>query len=182
MTAGEIKKGSAGRVLLFTGDGKGKTTAALGMALRAAGHGMRVLFIQFVKSDPETGEMAAFSNLPDAEIVLTGRGFVPAPSSPEFSEHCRAAGEGMIKAGKALSSGSFDMVCLDEIAVAVAKGLVPEEAVLKMVRHAHPDTIVVLTGRNATVAMIELADTVTEMKNIKHGLASGWPAQKGVEE
>jgi cob(I)alamin adenosyltransferase len=178
----ENKKGSAGRVLLFTGDGKGKTTAALGMALRAAGHGMRVLFIQFVKSDPATGEMAAFANLPGAGIILTGRGFVPQPSSPEYAEHCRAAGEGMIKAAQALSSGTYDMVCLDEIAVAVAKGLASEVAVLKMIRQAHPDTVVVLTGRNATAGMIDLADTVTEMKNIKHGLASGWPAQKGVEE
>ncbi|MEN6465946.1 MAG: cob(I)yrinic acid a,c-diamide adenosyltransferase [Syntrophaceae bacterium] len=182
MMSRENKKGSAGRVLLFTGDGKGKTTAALGMALRAAGHGMKVLFVQFVKSDPGTGEMAALAALPGAEIIQTGRGFVPAPSSPEFSEHRRAAEDGMKKAAKALSSGSYDMVCLDEIAVAVAKGLVPEGAVLKMIRQAHPDTIVVLTGRNATVGMMELADTVTDMKNIKHGLASGWPAQKGVEE
>ncbi len=182
MTEVNNKKGSAGRVLLFTGDGKGKTTAALGMALRAAGHGMKVLFLQFVKSDPDTGEMAAFADLPGCGIVLAGRGFVPPPASPEYPEHCRAAEEGMKKAREALSSGGFDMVCLDEIAVAVAKGLVSEEAVLKMVRQAHPDTIVVLTGRYATAGMIELADTVTEMRNIKHGLASGWPAQKGVEQ
>lgn len=182
MTKGNNKKGRAGRVLLFTGDGKGKTTAALGTALRAAGHGMRVLFLQFVKSDSETGETAAFANLSGCEIVLTGRGFIPPPASPEFPEHCRAAEEGMKTAQEALSSGGFDMVCLDEIAVAVAKGLVAEEAVLKMVRQAHPDTIVVLTGRYATAGIIELADTVTEMKNIKHGMASGRPAQKGVEE
>lgn len=182
MTADGNKKGPVGRVLLFTGDGKGKTTAALGMALRAAGHGMKVLFLQFVKSDPSTGETAAFANLPGAEIVLTGRGFVPSPGSPEFSEHCCAAGDGIRKAREALSSGKYDMVCLDEIAIAVAKGLVAEEAVLEMVRQAHPDTVVVLTGRNATAGMIDLADTVTEMKNIKHGLANGWPARKGVEE
>lgn len=176
------KKGSAGRVLLFTGDGKGKTTAALGMVLRAAGHGMKVLFLQFVKSDPETGEMAAFANLPGCEIILTGRGFIPLPESPEFPEHLHAAARGMKIALEALSSGRFDMVCLDEIAVAIAKGLVSEDVVLKMVRQAHPDTVVVLTGRYATARMMDLADTVTEMKNIKHGLANGWPAQKGVEE
>lgn len=177
-----VGKNKTGRVLLFTGDGKGKTTAALGMALRAAGHKMKVLFLQFVKSDPATGEMAAFANLPGCEIVLTGRGFIPPPESPEFPEHLRAAARGMKIALEALSSGRFGMVCLDEIAVAVAKGLIAEDVVLRMVRQAHPDTIVVLTGRYATAGMIELADTVTEMKNIKHGLASGRPAQKGVEE
>lgn len=182
MEEGRNKQDPQGRVLLFTGDGKGKTTAALGMALRAAGHGMKVLFIQFVKSDPNTGESTAFAGLPGAAMVQTGLGFVPEPSNPDFAEHRRAAETGLKRAGEALNSGCYDMVCLDEIAYAVARGLLPEEAVIKAVRGTRPDTIVVLTGRNAPSGLIELADTVTEMKKIKHGLEIGRTAQKGVEE
>ncbi len=182
MTEKDNRKEPHGRVLLFTGNGKGKTTAALGMALRAAGHGMKTLIIQFLKSDASTGEMAALSGFPGVQIVQTGRGFPPDPSSPAFAEHRRAAEAGLKRAAEALASGRHDMVCLDEIANAVAKGLLAEEAVTGAVRAAHPDTIVVLTGRNATAGLIELADTVTEMQMIKHGLAAGWPAQKGVEE
>jgi ATP:corrinoid adenosyltransferase len=80
-----------GRIILFTGDGKGKTTAALGMVLRASGHGMKALIIQFVKADPSTGELAACRHLPGVEIVQTGRGFIPERTSPEFQEHCSAA-------------------------------------------------------------------------------------------
>lgn len=176
------KQKSPGRVLLFTGDGKGKTTAALGMALRASGHGMKVMFIQFVKSDPSTGEMAAFAGLHGATIIQTGRGFVPNPLQPQFAEHRRAAEEGLKLAAEALLSGRYDMVCLDEIAYAVARGLLSEEAVIHTVNETQPGTIAVLTGRNASHGLIELADTVTEMKKIKHGLETGWTAQKGVEE
>ncbi|OPY92916.1 MAG: Cob(I)yrinic acid a,c-diamide adenosyltransferase [Syntrophaceae bacterium PtaU1.Bin231] len=178
---GSKEQGSPGRVLLFTGDGKGKTTAALGMVLRASGHQMKILFIQFVKSDPGTGETAAFAGLPGATIIQTGRGFVPKPSKPEFADHRRAAEEGLKLAGEALRSGRYDMICLDEIAYAVARGLLAEEAVIQAVRQTHPGTIVVLTGRNATHGLIELADTATEMRKIKHGLETGWTAQKGVE-
>lgn len=175
-------KKNMSRVLLFTGDGKGKTTAALGMVLRASGHGMRVMFVQFVKSDSGTGETAAFTGLSGATIIQTGRGFVPEPSKPQFVEHRRAAEEGLKLAEEALRSGHYDIVCLDEIAYAVARGLLSEEAVMRVVRNAHPGTISVLTGRNATRGLIELADTVTEMRKIKHGLETGWTAQKGVEE
>lgn len=176
------QKQLANRVLLFTGDGKGKTTAALGMALRASGYGMRIMLIQFVKSDPDIGEAKAFACMPGATIIQTGRGFVPPSSHPKFAEHCSAAEKGLKLAEEALHSGSYDMVCLDEIVYAVARGLLSEEAVIRAIREACPDIIVVLTGRNAAPGLIELADTVTEMKKIKHGLDTGWTAQKGVEE
>lgn len=176
------KQKSPGRVLLLTGDGKGKTTAALGMALRASGHGMKIIFIQFVKSDPHTGETTALAGMPGATIIQTGRGFVPQPSHPRFIEHHLAAEEGLKLAEEALRSGSYDMVCLDEVAYAVARGLLSEDAVVRTVGAAHPGTVTVLTGRNATPGLIDLADTVTEMRKIKHGLETGWTAQKGVEE
>ncbi len=170
-----------GRILLFTGDGKGKTTAALGMALRASGHGMRTLILQFIKANSSVGEIAACRHLPGVEISQTGLGFVPEPSHPSFSEHRRAAQEGLGLAHKALMSGQYDLVVLDEICTAVAKGLLQEDSVVEALRQAHPRACVVLTGRNATKALIDLADTVTEMRFIKHGFREGRAAEKGVE-
>ncbi|NOZ24024.1 MAG: cob(I)yrinic acid a,c-diamide adenosyltransferase [Planctomycetes bacterium] len=172
---------NSGRVLLFTGDGKGKTTAALGMALRAAGHGMPTFILQFVKADSSTGEIAAIKHLPTVEIVQAGRGFAPPPTSPMFQEHTRAARNALAQASNALASGKYSMVVLDEICGAVAHGLIEEERVADLVRAKPKGTILVLTGRDATDGLIELADTVTEMRSIKHGLDIGRKAQEGVE-
>jgi cob(I)alamin adenosyltransferase len=171
----------ARRILLFTGDGKGKTTAALGMALRAAGHGMRTLVIQFIKADPSTGELAACKRLPGIEIVQAGRGFVPDRASPSFEEHCRAAREGLALAEKALENKGCDLLILDEICLAVSRGLLEEKDVLAVLEKGDPALDVVLTGRNATAGLMALADTVTEMRMVKHGLAKGFTARRGVE-
>lgn len=170
-----------GRIVLFTGEGKGKTTAALGMALRACGHGMKVLIIQFVKSDRATGELAASRHLPGVEIAQTGRGFVPEKTSPAFQEHCRAARYGLNLANEAIVSGKYDLVLLDEICLAVRKELLSEKQVIDVVRKAGAATCVVMTGRGATAGLVSLADTVTEMHLVKHGFAARWKAQKGVE-
>lgn len=169
------------RTLLFTGAGKGKTTAALGMAVRAAGHGLRSLIIQFVKADASTGELGALESFEAVEIIQAGRGFVPAMSSPEFLGHEHAAAEGLRQAAQALASGEWDMVILDEIANAVYRGLLNEHEVIDAVNGAAPETVVVLTGRNASEGLVEAADTVTEMRPLKHGFEAGWPARKGVE-
>jgi cob(I)alamin adenosyltransferase len=169
-----------GRVLLFTGDGKGKTTAALGMALRACGHGMRVLVLQFIKA-AITGELTASRQLAGVEFAQAGRGFVPKPGSPHFEEHRGAAREGLEKAAEALASGRYDLVILDEICNAVAAGLLTEESVAMLVRNRPLAITVVLTGRGATPRLVALADTVTEMRSVKHALAAGRRAQKGVE-
>ncbi len=95
MRFGQIKKKSSGRILLFTGNGKGKTTAALGMALRASGHGMRIRVLQLVKANPSIGEMNGCKHLPGVEIIQTGLGAVPEQTNPKFSEHRRAALEGL---------------------------------------------------------------------------------------
>lgn len=169
------------RILLFTGEGKGKTTAALGMALRAAGHKLPTLIIQFIKHDSSTGELAALHSLAGVEIRQVGQGFVPKPSSPKFAEHQQSARQALATAEEALSSGQYRLVILDEICVAVAKKLLSEEAVLAAVQGAPSNTIVVLTGREASPGLISLADTVTEMRCVKHGLSQGWKAQPGVE-
>jgi len=170
-----------GRILIFTGDGKGKTTAALGMVLRAAGHGMKTLVVQFIKSDTTTGELEACKRLPPIEIVQAGRGFVPDREDPSFEEHRRAAREGLFLAEKAMEKGDLEMIVLDEICLAVARGLLDESDVLAAVGKAGPRTTVVLTGRGATQGLIALADTVTEMRMVKHGLAEGLTARRGVE-
>jgi cob(I)alamin adenosyltransferase len=151
------------------------------MVLRASGHGMKSLVIQFVKSDTDTGELAACRHLDGVEIVQAGRGFVPERTDPLFQEHRKAAEQGLDLAERALLSAGYDLVILDEICIAVWKGLLDEKRVIDAVLKGDPRTCVVMTGRNATTGLISLADTVTEMRMIKHGFTEGFEAQKGVE-
>jgi len=169
------------RILLFTGDGKGKTTAALGMALRASGHGMRTLVVQFVKCDPSTGELEAARHLPGIEIEQHGLGFVPASASSEFVAHKQAAAKALRRAQQAIASGEYRLVILDEVCYAVTRELIEEREVSDVVNQAPADCIIVMTGRGATEGLIALADTVTEMRSVKHGFEAGRSAEKGVE-
>jgi cob(I)alamin adenosyltransferase len=167
------------RILIFTGDGKGKTTAALGMAFRASGHGMRTCVIQFIKSDASVGEMAAAGKI--IEIHPTGLGFIPPADGPRFTEHREAAQAGWRKAVEVVTDGCFNLVILDEICLAVAYGLIEEQQVTELLTQASPEMCLVLTGRDASPGLIALADTVTEMRCIKHGWQTGRVAQNGVE-
>jgi cob(I)alamin adenosyltransferase len=169
------------RVLIFTGDGKGKTTAAFGMAMRAAGHGLRVAVVQFIKGDPRTGELRAAQDLPGIDVVQTGLGFLPPPTSQAFARHQAAAQQGLRKAEEIIAGGEHFLVVLDEVCLAVASGLIEERQVVEAIEKARPNTCLILTGRGATEGLIAAADTVTEMRPIKHGLESGRGAQKGVE-
>jgi len=169
------------RLLIFTGDGKGKTTASLGMAMRALGHGMRVKIIQFIKADDSTGEVAFAQRVQRLEIVQTGLGFVPKKGHKNFEKHVVAALKGIELAREVLVSADYSMVVLDEICSTVQLGLLEEQAVLDLISHAENSKIVVLTGRNATSGLIAIADTVTEMRCIKHGYETGKKAQPGVE-
>ena len=170
-----------GRILIFTGDGKGKTTAALGMALRASGHGMRTLVLQFMKADDTVGELAGLRYIPGVEAIQMGRGFVPSPTSPAFLEHRQAASHGLEKAAEALHSKQHDLVILDEIITAMDRGLITEDQIIELIVRSDDVSCLVLTGRGATQRLIDKADTVTEMRNLKHGLTQGIAAQKGVE-
>jgi cob(I)alamin adenosyltransferase len=169
------------RILVFTGNGKGKTTAALGMALRAAGHGLPVAIIQFVKADRSVGEIQAVARLPGVTIVQAGRGFLPKAGDPAIAAHQAAAREGLGEAERIIAAGETRLVILDEICVAVARGLLDEADVLAVLRQVRAGTCVVLTGRGATESLLAAADTVTEMREVKHGLTSGIAAQVGVE-
>lgn len=169
------------RILIFTGDGKGKTTAAIGMAMRAAGHGLRVLVVQFVKNDDTTGELASAGKFDSFKIVQGGMGFVPPDSSPEFQKHKDAARSAFQVVEKAVTEGSVDVLVMDEICFAVARKLVDESAVIELLKRTEGLRAVAMTGRGATQGLIDAADTVTEMKCIKHGYESGRKALEGVE-
>ena len=169
------------RILLVTGDGKGKTTSALGMALRAAGHGMRTLVLQFIKADAATGEIAAIQSIENIDIEQTGCGFVPPAEDPRFDRHRRAAQRGLARARQAVLSGEYRLIVLDEICLAVSRELIAEKHVLELLGQLPDGLRIVLTGRYATPGLIEAADTVSEIRSVKHALESGRPAQKGVE-
>jgi cob(I)alamin adenosyltransferase len=170
------------RVLVFTGDGKGKSTASFGMLARALGHDMKVRVIQFVKAQEGVGEMLFFSGFSNVEWDHYGKGFLPTdPASPMMEAHLKAAGEGFEEALEALGSEEYDFVLLDEVCFALSKHLIPLEPLLEAIRNA-PSKIIVLTGRNAPQELIDVADTVTEMRMVKHGYEQGLLSQAGVEE
>lgn len=170
-----------GLVHLYTGDGKGKTTAAFGLALRAAGHGLRVLVVQFLKGGRAPfGEVEALRALPNVTVVQFGPGgFVGRDFS--FEDGKAITREGFDFARRAVSSGEFDLVVLDEVSVAVRKGLIPETDLLDLLRRKAKRTEVVLTGRYAGKALREAADLVTEMKAVKHPFEQGVRWRWGVE-
>lgn len=172
-----------GLIIVFTGDGKGKTSAALGIALRASGHKMSVSVIQFIKSSNPTGEAKAAGRLaPELEFVSLGSGFVNCLGDAKpLSEHKRSAAEALALARQRILSGSRDIVVLDEINTAVALGLIDVKDVLDLLAKKPLVLHVILTGRSACPEVIEAADLVTEMRNIKHPYDSGIPAQKGID-
>jgi cob(I)alamin adenosyltransferase len=175
------KKNTIDRILLFTGEGKGKTTAALGVALRAAGHGMNIGIISFIKQSPSIGEKTALQRFPTVTFELCGKGFLPLPTDRKFGLHKQAAGAALKKAEKLLANPKIDCIILDEVCVAIAEELIDESAFRSTMRKKSGNKIIVLTGRNAPQWLIEMADTVSEIRCIKHGLAIGKKAQPGVE-
>ena len=169
-----------GCIQVYTGNGKGKTTASLGLALRAVGRGLRVCVFQFIKGGGPYGEHLIAEKLaPLFTIIQTGRpGWV---NTSDISEDRRVAQNALEQARSLLSSGEYDLVILDEINGAVGFGLVDVEQVLELIR-LKPDTVeLVLTGRNAHERIIEAADLVTEMREIKHYYKAGVPARTGIE-
>ncbi|MFZ5597195.1 MAG: cob(I)yrinic acid a,c-diamide adenosyltransferase [Bacillota bacterium] len=169
-----------GLLIIFTGNGKGKTTAALGMALRAWGQGMKVLMIQFIKGGWVYGELLAAKKLEGFNLRPLGEGFIRGDRQNREA-HRQAAQKALEEAGAELSSGNWDMVVLDEIIYAAGFDLLREEDILKIIDLKPPATHLVLTGRNAPQSLIDRADLVTEMKEVKHPYAQGIKAQRGVE-
>jgi len=177
------KSRTKGLVIVHTGDGKGKTTAALGMAFRAVGHRYRVAVVQFIKGTIRTGEEQAAKMLaPYIDWTIGGRGFTAGPwNRASQEEHRQAAQEALRIAEEKLKSGEFRMVILDEVLGAIRAGLVTTQQLLDLIRSKPPSVHLVLTGRDAPREIIDAADLVTEMRIIKHPYERGIVAQKGVE-
>lgn len=172
--------GGLGKVHVITGPGKGKTTAAFGLAMRAAGHGYRVCVVQFMKTGETTGELLAARRVDNMEVVQfgTGRFVDPGHLTDEDREAAKAA---LAAAGQRLAGRSCEMMVLDEVNVAVAMGLLKTDEVLGILKARPPGTEVVLTGRGAPAEFIEYADYVSVVENAKHPFDSGAGARKGVE-
>jgi cob(I)alamin adenosyltransferase len=171
----------SGRILVITGAGKGKTTAALGLALRAIGQGMTVVMIQFVKMD-KSGEHSLPTCLqPWLTIIPAGAGFVHASSKTDLENHRLKANQAMKLAKCSMDAGACQMLILDEIFVALHLDLVQLLDLVNLIRQKSPSLHLVLTGRDAPSEILEMADTVSEIQDIKHPFKHGAPAQKGIE-
>ncbi len=169
-----------GYVHVYTGDGKGKTTAALGLALRAAGAGLRVFFAQFIKGKVYS-EIEALERFADRITVEQyGRGcFIK--GQPQATDR-QAARRGLAKIADAVQDGTYDLVILDEANVAVQCGLFPADELLALIADKPPHVELVFTGRYACGALLELADVVTEMREVKHYYRRGVQARTGIEK
>jgi cob(I)alamin adenosyltransferase len=173
----------SGFVIVYTGKGKGKTTAALGMALRAVGHDHKICMIQFIKGSWHYGEMTSSKRLePEFELTAIGKGFVGILDDKTPKEiHQKIAQEAAEVAKEKILSGKYDLVILDEINYAVNLGLIDEEKILELIRIKPQKLTLVLTGNHAKKQIIDVADLVTEMKEIKHPFQKGIKAKKGID-
>lgn len=176
-----------GLVIVYTGDGKGKTSAALGNVFRALGHGMKALVIQFFKGDWPVvfGEVESAKLHPNLTILQLGKGFVKIMGdSKPFGEHATAAKDALELAKQKIYSGDYDVVVLDEVIYAMGYldiRLIDLDEVLKIIQKKPASTHLILTGRSAPKELIEHADLVSEIKEIKHPFQKGIQAQKGID-
>jgi len=171
-----------GLIIVNTGPGKGKTTAAMGTALRAVGQGMRVLMLQFLKGSWHYGELDAVKAFGDKFVMKQmGRGFVKVGAEKPDLEDVRMVEEAWKEADRAIQSGEWDLVVLDEINYAISYGMLDAGKVAEALKRRPEMVHVILTGRNAHPTIVELADTVTEMRQVKHAYEKGVMAQRGIE-
>jgi cob(I)alamin adenosyltransferase len=166
-------------LLVYTGNGKGKTTAALGLAFRALGRGLRVAVVQFIKGKWKTGERLFAETLPDLTFLVMGLGFTW--DSDDLSRDRAAAQAAWRRAATLMATGEHQVVILDELTYVLNYGFVPTAEVIETLRCRPPHVHVVITGRNAPEAILELADLVTEMRSLKHPFERGRKAQIGVD-
>ncbi len=172
--------GKKGLLIIYTGRGKGKTTAALGLSLRTLGHGHRVCFIQFIKGSWKYGEMEAAARFADLlDFHVMGRGFTW--KSDDLQKDAAAARHGWELARKVIEEGRHRLVVLDELTYLIRYQMLTEEDVLAVLNRRGPTTHVVITGRGAGENLIQAADLVTELQEVKHPYAAGIRAQQGIE-
>ena len=175
----DIRKGL---IIVNTGPGKGKTTAAMGTALRAVGQGMKVLMLQFLKGSWHYGELDAVQAFGDRFVMKQmGRGFVKVGGAETDPEDVRMVEQAWVEAEQAILSGEWDLVILDEINYAISYGMLDPNKVAAALKKRPEMVHVILTGRNAHTTIVDLADTVTEMRQVKHAYEKGVEAQRGIE-
>jgi cob(I)alamin adenosyltransferase len=170
---------SRGRIIINTGDGKGKTTAAFGTALRASGHGQKVAIVQFIKGSWNYGELAALANCPNIEVRRFGSGFTWMAEDPAVPR--ALAREAWEFVRDLATSDHYDLLILDELNYAVTEGYMSVEEILAFLAEKPVRLSVIITGRNAAPELVDAADTVTEMRAMKHAFERGAPAKKGIE-
>jgi cob(I)alamin adenosyltransferase len=171
-----------GLIIVNTGPGKGKTTAAMGTALRAVGNGLKVLMLQFLKGSWHYGELDAVKAFGDNFIMKQlGRGFVKVGGAETDPEDIRMVEDAWAEAEQAILGGQWDVVVLDEINYAIGYGMLDPAKVVDVLKRKPEMVHVILTGRNAHPTIVEVADTVTEMREVKHAYQKGIMAQRGIE-
>jgi cob(I)alamin adenosyltransferase len=167
-------------VQVYTGNGKGKTSAAFGLALRAVGRGLKVYIVQFIKGGFDYGELYIVDKLPNLTLKAFGRGeFITA--TPAQKEDVKLAEQALQLAKQIVDSGQYDVVILDEINVALNLKLIGLEEILKLVKNKPKHMELVLTGRDAPSQVIDAADYVTEMREVKHPFSKGCQSRRGIE-
>jgi cob(I)alamin adenosyltransferase len=169
-----------GLVQVYTGNGKGKTSAAFGLALRATGRGLRVYIIQFIKGGFDYGELYAVRKITGLKLKAFGRGKFVSEKQPD-KEDIDLAEQALETAEKAVKSGKYDVIVLDEVNVALNLKLIRVENLLRLINGKPVETELVLTGRKAPKEILDAADLVTEMVEVKHPYNSGFKARKGIE-
>ncbi len=167
-------------IQIYTGSGKGKTTAALGLALRAVGHGLKVIMIQFMKGQINYGELESAKQLPNFTIEQYGRPDFVNLEKPD-KEDVRLARQALRRAKDVIESENFDIVILDEINVAVSFGLIKLGDVIELMKNTPRKTELVLTGRYMPPEFYDYADLISEIREVKHHFQAGTPARKGIE-
>jgi cob(I)alamin adenosyltransferase len=173
-------KNGKGLVQVFTGNGKGKTTAALGTILRATGHGFRVFIVFFMKGNYDYGEYGTLAKLPNVDMASFGFRHLTDPNNVK-PEEIEQAGLALAAARDAVLGGNYDLVVLDEVNVALDFNLIEVDDVIKLIQDKPSGVELILTGRYADTRIIELADLVTEMVKLKHPFDKGIKARKGIE-
>ena len=171
-----------GLVIVYTGNGKGKTTAALGMALRASGYEYKICMLQFIKGSWHYGEIDSSKKLePNFELIQVGKGFVGIldDNSPR-EEHEKYAAEALRICREKIFSEKYNVIILDEVNYAISLGLINVKEIIKIIKEKPASLDLVLTGRDVKDEIVELADLVTEMKEIKHPFKFGIKAKKGI--
>ena len=173
------EKSDRGMLVVYTGNGKGKTTAALGAVMRALGRGMKPAVVQFIKGKWKTGERVFAQTLPELVFEVMGRGFTW--ESEDLSRDKQAAQEAWAESAKLISSGAHEMVVLDELTYVLQFGFVSMDEVLPVITGRPPHVHVIVTGRNAPEPLLNAADLITEMTCVRHPFDRGIRAQKGLD-